>query len=92
MSKSYIRNVLAVESHLPAGSLKSWTSDDLPARYRNIMNGKTAAFIFVGVCVVLAILLLFRVISPVVSGSVFAIALVLLGGASAGFRKQELKK
>ena len=56
------------------------------------MNKRTAAFIFVGVCIVLAILLLFGVINPVVSGSVFAIALVLLGGASAGFRKQELKK
>jgi hypothetical protein len=56
------------------------------------MNGKTAAIIFVGVCVVLAILLLFGVISPLVSGSVFAIALVLLGGISNGFRKKELKK
>lgn len=56
------------------------------------MNGKAAAIIFVGVCVVLAILLLFRVISPLVSGSVFAVALVLLGGISNGFRKQEFKK
>ncbi len=56
------------------------------------MNGKNAAFIFVGVCVLLAILLLFGVISPLMSGSVFAIALVLLGGISGGFRKQELKK
>ena len=56
------------------------------------MNGKNEAVIFVGVCVVLAILLLFGLISPLVSGSVFAIALVLLGGISGGFRKQELKK
>ena len=56
------------------------------------MNGKTATIIFVGVCIVLAILLLFGVISPLVSGSVFAIALVLLGGISGGFRKQEFKK
>jgi hypothetical protein len=56
------------------------------------MNGKTAAFIFVGVCIVLAILLLFGVIGPLVSGSAFAIALVLLGGISGGFRKLELKK
>jgi hypothetical protein len=56
------------------------------------MNRKTAAFIFVGICVVLAVLLLFGIIGPMVGGSVFAIALVLLGGASSGFRKQELKK
>ena len=56
------------------------------------MNGKTAGFIFVGVCVVLTVLLLFGVLSLLVSGSVFAIALVLLGGISGGFRKQELKK
>jgi hypothetical protein len=56
------------------------------------MNGKTAAFVFVGVCVLLAILLLFGIIGPLVSGSVFAIALVLLGGFSGGFRKQEPKR
>ena len=52
------------------------------------MNGKTAAFIFVGVCVILAVLLLTGFISPIVSGSVFAVALVLLGGMSGGFRKK----
>ncbi len=56
------------------------------------MNGKTAAFIFVVVCIILAILVLFGVISPLMSGSVFAIALIFLGGISGGFRKQGLKK
>ncbi len=51
------------------------------------MNGKVAAFAFLIVCVVLAVLLLLRAISPVVSGAVFAIALVLLGGLSQGFRR-----
>ncbi len=53
------------------------------------MNGKQAAFIFVGVCVLLAVLLLFGVVGPLVSGSVFAVSLVLLGGISGGFRKQK---
>jgi hypothetical protein len=51
------------------------------------MDGKSAAFIFVGVCLLLAILLLLGVVGPLVSGSVFAISLVLLGGVSGGFRK-----
>jgi len=80
------------DCHLQSGSLISRTSRNLPVGNRSIMNGKTAAIIFVGVCVVLAILLLFGAISPLVSGSLFAIALVLLGGISNGFRKKELKK
>jgi hypothetical protein len=55
------------------------------------MNGKQAAFIFVGVCVLLAILLLAGVVGPLTSGSVFAIALVLLGGISGWFKKQKQK-
>jgi len=51
------------------------------------MNRKTAAFSFLGICVVLAILLLIRAIPPLVSGSIFAITLVLLGVFSRGFRK-----
>jgi hypothetical protein len=82
----------ATDCHLQAGSLISRTSGNLPVENRNSMNARSAAFIIVGVCVVLAILLLFGVISPMVSGSVFAIALVLLGGTSNGFRKRELKK
>ncbi len=52
------------------------------------MKGKTAAFVFLGTCVILAALLLAKAITPILSGTVFAIALVLLGGVSGGFRKQ----
>jgi len=55
------------------------------------MNGKTAAFLFVGVCVILAILLSSGIIGPLFSGSIFAIALALLGGMSGGFRKRDDK-
>ncbi len=51
------------------------------------MNRKTASLSFLGICVVLAILLLIKVITPLVSGSIFAIALVPLGVISRGFRK-----
>ncbi len=37
-------------------------------------------------CMVLAGLLLFDAITPLVSGSVFAVALVIFGGLSRGFR------
>jgi hypothetical protein len=55
------------------------------------MDGKTAVFLFVGVCVLLAILLLIGIIGPLVSGAIFAISLVLLGGLSGGFRKPKRK-
>jgi uncharacterized membrane protein len=55
------------------------------------MNGNIAAFLFLGVCVILAILLLTDAIGPLLSGSIFAVALVLLGGLSGGFRKQKQK-
>jgi len=52
------------------------------------MKGKSAGFIFLGICVILAALLLTGMINPLQSGTVFAIALVLLGGLSGGFRKK----
>lgn len=52
------------------------------------MNKKTANLFFVGICIVLAILLLMDRISPLVSGCIFAVALVVLGLASRGFRKE----
>ncbi|MCG3154631.1 MAG: hypothetical protein DKINENOH_01225 [bacterium] len=52
------------------------------------MKGKTASFVFLGVCVILAALLLTKTITPIQSGTVFAIALVLLGAISGGFRKK----
>lgn len=52
------------------------------------MQGKTAGLVFLGVCVILAALLLTKTITPIQSGTAFALALVLLGGISGGFRKQ----
>ena len=52
------------------------------------MNSKVARFLFLGVCVVLAALLLIRAISIVVGAAVFAVALVVLGGAFGGFRRR----
>jgi uncharacterized membrane protein len=51
------------------------------------MDGKPAVWLFLGVCVILAILLLTKTISPLLSGCVFAVALVLLGGLSRGFKR-----
>lgn len=53
------------------------------------MKKNIAGLMFLGVCIILAILLITKLISPFVSGSVFAIALVLLGGFSKGFRKNK---
>jgi len=51
------------------------------------MDRKLAVFIFIGICIVLAILLLVGAITPLVSGVIFAVALVLLGLLSWGFKK-----
>jgi hypothetical protein len=51
------------------------------------MKGSLAGLLFLGVCVALAALLLAHVIRPVVSGAVFAIALVVFGLLSRGFRR-----
>lgn len=52
------------------------------------MNKNIAAMVFLAVCIVLALLLLSGTISPLVSGAVFAVALVVLGFLSGGFRHQ----
>jgi uncharacterized membrane protein len=52
------------------------------------MKGKLAVILFLLVCITLSILLITRVITPIFSGSIFAIALVLLGGVSQGFKKK----
>ena len=49
------------------------------------MNGKTAAHLFGGVCIVLAILLLAGVITPFTSGILFAVELLYFGILSRGF-------
>ncbi len=53
------------------------------------MNGKTAALLFVAVCVILALLLVTGLIGPLLSGALFAVALIALGTVSGGFRKQD---
>ena len=55
------------------------------------MNKKVAALSLLGICVVLAILLLTNAIPAPVAGILFAISLVLLGVSSGGFRKSGMK-
>lgn len=50
---------------------------------------KLAVFLFLSTCIILAVLLLTHLISSFVSASIFAIALVVFGGLSKGFRKNE---
>jgi hypothetical protein len=50
-----------------------------------MMNKKTAGFAFLVVCLVLAALLLMKAISPILSGCIFAVALVGFGILSRGF-------
>ncbi|MBP1694077.1 MAG: hypothetical protein H6Q37_1960 [Chloroflexi bacterium] len=52
------------------------------------MKGTTAGLIFLGVCIVLAALLFAKVLTPIVSGILFAAALVFLGLLSGGFRRK----
>jgi len=52
------------------------------------MNRTFAGIFFLGICVVLALLLLTGTISPLVSGSVFALALIVAGGLSRGFSSE----
>jgi hypothetical protein len=51
------------------------------------MSGKRAGKFFLGICVVLAILMLTQVLTPIVGGSIFAVALVAFGVPSHGFRR-----
>ncbi len=54
------------------------------------MNGKTASFILIGICVILAILLLAKIIAVILGAIIFAIALAVLGIISKNFRKKNL--
>ena len=51
------------------------------------MDRKLALSLFLATCIILAILLIMRLTTPVISGLIFAIALILFGGLSHGFRK-----
>jgi hypothetical protein len=52
------------------------------------MKGKIALWLFLAVCVVLAILLIAQVITPIIGAVIFALALVFLGGSSKGFKRK----
>ena len=52
------------------------------------MTGKYAGITFLVICVILAVLLLTQTITSITSGIVFAIALVVLGTLTNGFRKK----
>ena len=51
------------------------------------MDRKTALILLLGVAILLAVLLLLKAISPVVSTVILAVCLVSLGILSGGFRK-----
>ena len=51
------------------------------------MNGKKARIFFLITCITLAILLLTHVMTYIVSGIIFAVALVAFGVPSNGFRR-----
>lgn len=51
------------------------------------MNARTAVLLFLAVCIILVVLLLTGTISAVVSGALFAVALVIVGIASRGFTR-----
>jgi Flp pilus assembly protein TadB len=56
------------------------------------MQRKTAGFLFLAICILLAVLLLTGTISSITSGCVFAVALVILGGLSRGFKRKLKRK
>jgi hypothetical protein len=51
------------------------------------MGRKLAVRILLGICLLLALLLVTHTIGPIVSGAVFAVSLAVLGVSSGGFRK-----
>lgn len=50
------------------------------------MSRNLALGLFLATCLVLAALLLIHSITPILSGAIFAVALVVFGGLSRGFR------
>ena len=54
-----------------------------------LMSWKYAVPIFLCVCLTLAILVITNIISTILCGLIFAIALMLVGGLSKGFRKDK---
>jgi hypothetical protein len=56
------------------------------------MNGKSAAYILVGICLILAVLMLAEVIEIILGAIIFAVALVVLGIVSKNFRNKKQKE
>ncbi len=54
---------------------------------KNGMKRAAAVTSFVGVCIILALPLLAQILTVMLSGIVFAIALMTFGGLSRGFRR-----
>ena len=61
---------------------------DQPTKIIRSVTGKYAGLTFLVLCILLAILLLTKTITSIVSGIIFAVALVVLGILSNGFRKK----
>ncbi len=61
--------------------------DDRPLATFEMMTGRAASFLFLTVCVVLALPLFLGWVGPSTSSWIFAIALVVLGVLSHGFRR-----
>jgi hypothetical protein len=51
------------------------------------MTRKNASYIFLGVCIILAIMMLLKAMSSLVGGIFFAVTLLVLGLLSQAFRK-----
>ena len=56
------------------------------------MKGKSAAYILVGICLILAVLMLAEVIEIILGAIIFAVALVVLGIVSKNFRNKKQKE
>jgi hypothetical protein len=55
------------------------------------MSRKLALTLFLAACLILAALLLTQLITPIICGALFALALAVTGGLSRGFRGGEKK-
>jgi hypothetical protein len=53
------------------------------------MRRRYAIILFLAVCLILAILLLTRISTPMISSIIFAIALIVFGILSKGFRRKD---
>jgi hypothetical protein len=56
------------------------------------MSGRLALGLFIATCITLAVVLLVGAIKPLDAGAVLAIALILFGGLSRGFRQPSARR